>query len=219
MKKIAATFGAVAGVLCMTVATVNAGVYSETKSAQAAFAGVISAELPARAVSFISHKIASQQADAAVGAMKAAIAVNPSSTASVLASIVSALPSAAAEVTAAAVQAMPKQRLDLAKIAAKSAPAYAAKIAARLAKQDPQSAKLVGEAIAEVVPNSAQSIMLAATTPQTSRIPDSSVAVSPVNKALDGVSQGGPYVPGGTVPLVAALTKENANSGRTYAAP
>lgn len=204
----------------MTVATVNAGVYSQTKSAQAVFAGVSSAELPAHAVSFITHQTASQQSDAAVGAMKAAIEANPSTTASVLASIVSAVPSAAPEVTAAAVQAMPKQRLDLARIAAKNAPAFAAKIAARLAKQDPQSAKLVGEAIAEVVPNSTQSIMLAATTPQASRIPDNSAAVNSVSKSLDTPpTQGGPYQGGNTVSIVAGLKIENNNTSRGYAAP
>ena len=218
MKKQKTKAGLVAMALCLA-AGAHAGVYSETKSAQAVLA-VAPAEMPERAASFVSHKQASAQSDAAVGAMKAAIALNPAGAAAVLASIVKAAPATAPEVTAAAVAGLPKQGSALAQIGAKNAPAYAARISARLAKQDPRNGKRLAEAIAEIVPVATQEILLAADTASrpADRIPG---APSEVTKALDSITVGGaPYQGGNTVALnTAGLSTENNNTSRGYAAP
>ena len=205
-------------VLCLTVAGAQAGVYSETKNARVVLA-VAPAEMPERAASFVSHKQASAQSDAAVGAMKAAIALNPSGAASVLASIVKAAPATAPEVTAAAVAGLPKLSVTLAQVGAKNAPAYASRISARLARQDPRNGKRLAEAIAEIVPVASQEILLAA---DTASRPVDRIAAAPsdVTKTLDAVSQGSAFQPGTETPLAGnALTQENGNTTRTYAKP
>jgi hypothetical protein len=200
---------------CLVKFPVQAGVYSETLRAQAAFAGASAPELPDRAASFIDHHQPGSRADAAVGAMKAAIGINPAASLSVLASIVSAEPSAAPEVTAAAVILLPGQTWALARVAAKNAPAYTSRIAARLAK-DPRDRKRIAEAIGESVPSGTQAVAAptAATSRLAGRIP--AMPLDPA-KALDDVSFGAPYQSGGVVPLNnSGLRIENANNSSIY---
>ena len=224
MKKLAVMVGAVTGVLSLTVSTVNASVLSETKSAQIAFRGVSTTELPAQAALFVSHKGAKAQVDAAVGAMKAAIAANPSSAATVLASIVKAAPATAPQVVVAAVQALPSQVRSLAQTAAKNAPDYAAQIGAALAGLDRQAAQLIAEAISEVVPSTSSTVLLASmeslmTPAAIDRVPAPRGEAAKSLSAATITVGGNPYVPGGSTPLVANLKVENANSQRGYTTP
>jgi hypothetical protein len=222
MKQALIRVGTVAVAVGLTASSVNAGVYSETKSAQAAFAGVSAAELPAQAASFVSHQAAKSRSDAAVGAMKAAIARNPSAAAAVLASIVQADPAAAPEVTAAATALLPKQRLELARIAAKSAPAYAAKIAARLAKQDPSDAQLIAQTISDAAPSVPAAVILAAATQGATpldRVPQSSTE-TPKSLADAVITTGGaPYNGNQSNANIVSTgtTQENGSTSRTYA--
>jgi len=222
MKKSLLRVGMVAVVVGMAAASVDASVFTETKSAQTAFAGVSAAELPAQAASFVTHQVAVKRTDAAVGAMKAAIIQNPSAAAAVLASIVKADPAAAPQVAAAASTALPKQRLEFARIAAKSAPAYAAQIASRLAQQDPSEAKLIAAVITETVPDVSASAVLAAVAP--SPAPAERAQTAETSKSLSDiiVSVGGAPFNGGTVNgniVSTGTTQENSNTTRNYAAP
>ena len=216
MNKFIGSFGAIAGALCLTASATNASVSSETKSAQTAFAGVAPAELPAQAASFVSHK--SGQTDAAVGAMKAAIALNSYSAASVLASIVKAAPTTAPDVTVAAVSLLPKQRFALAKIAAKTAPSQAVEIAKALAKFIPRDASEFAVNIASTVPvgdaNTLAALDSIATTSS-----GATIRASLATLAIQPPPATGPFVNDGNNSTALHESNENPETSRGYAHP
>jgi hypothetical protein len=199
MKNLRATIGAITGAICAAGLTANAGVYAEVKLATTALETVSRAELPAQAAQFVLKTSSKDQSDAAVGAMKAAIALNPAAAAAVLASVVKADPSAAPDVAAAAIAALPKQRFELIQIAAKNAPAFAAKIVARVALDDKQEADAFASAVDAVVPGT--SAKVASTIAQ---IP-TGIPQGFEGRSLNGggPTSGPPYVPGAPTPVQA----------------
>lgn len=222
MKKLGVTVGVVAGALCLTAATVNAGVNAEAQAAQAVLVTVTAAELPAAVSSFIASKPAAEQTDAAVGAMKVAMKLNASAAGVVLASIASTAPATVAQATLVAVDALPSQRDYLIKVAVKNAPAYARVIAATLAKAQPKNAKDIAKVIADMVPSEAASIYAIADSganTTVNRIPGAAIESGrSLAFASDSTTVGAPFqnTPASTS-INSSTTQSSSTTQRSYA--
>jgi len=140
------------------------------------------AELPVRVVGLVRHAKARDRKDMTIGAVKAALGLNPAAATAVVGSIARAAPAMAAVAAETAAAEQPKQAAEIALAAAAADHSAAAAIVIGVCRAVPAQYESVAVAVSQAVPGSVKEILQAVGTAE----PDLKVPIDQVVAQYNG---------------------------------